>query len=168
MKSIKTLSRKRSARSALYELGGDLYAVDLKETYRPGGLRNSSWTRNRWRIAGNEDDPEEFSGNGIAAKPTSSNSLTPPAGLKVTHRCVSRMRVYMFLLVKRTEWKQFSLRVDLHLEMWPFACWDKSPTRLRKLKLHRPAVSSFAQLVLFCVWLSHSKNNEILWGYLEI
>uniref|UniRef100_A0A8C7YRP8 Sulfatase 2a n=1 Tax=Oryzias sinensis TaxID=183150 RepID=A0A8C7YRP8_9TELE len=99
MKSIKTLSRKRSARSALYELGGDLYAVDLKETYRPGGLRNSN-------------DPEEFSGNGIAAKPTSSNNLTPPAGLKVTHRCVSTMRVYMFLLVKRTEWKQFSLRIE--------------------------------------------------------
>lgn len=117
MKSIKSLSRKRSTRSAPYELGGDLYAVDLKETYRPSGPRNSSWIRNRWRIAGNEDDPEEFSGNGIAAKPTASNNLTPPAALKVTHRCVCMTCVYMFLLVTQTERKQFSLKVDLHLEV---------------------------------------------------
>uniref|UniRef100_A0A8C7YTG8 Sulfatase 2a n=1 Tax=Oryzias sinensis TaxID=183150 RepID=A0A8C7YTG8_9TELE len=116
MKSIKTLSRKRSARSALYELGGDLYAVDLKETYRPGGLRNSSWTRNRWRIAGNEDDPEEFSGNGIAAKPTSSNNLTPPAGLKVTHRCSILMNATVKcdggLYKSLQAWKDHKLHIE--------------------------------------------------------
>uniref|UniRef100_A0A8C7YTG5 Sulfatase 2a n=1 Tax=Oryzias sinensis TaxID=183150 RepID=A0A8C7YTG5_9TELE len=120
MKSIKTLSRKRSARSALYELGGDLYAVDLKETYRPGGLRNSSWTRNRWRIAGNEDDPEEFSGNGIAAKPTSSNNLTPPAGLKVTHRCSILMNATVKcdggLYKSLQAWKDHKLHIEHEIE----------------------------------------------------
>ncbi len=87
MKSSKTVSRKRWARSVSFELDGDLYAVDLEEGYRPLSSRNSSWARDRRRGAGNEEDNEEFSGMGVTAKPTSSNKLTPPASLKVTYRC---------------------------------------------------------------------------------
>lgn len=87
MKSTKTVSRKRWARSVSFELDGDLYAVDLEEGYRPLGSRNSSWARDRRRGAGNEEDNEEFSGMGVTAKPTASNKLTPPASLKVTYRC---------------------------------------------------------------------------------
>lgn len=86
MKSSKTVSRKRWARSVSFELGGDLYAVDLEEGYRPLGSRNSSWARD-WRRGGwNEEDNEEFSGMGVTVKPTSSSRLTPPAALKVTYR----------------------------------------------------------------------------------
>uniref|UniRef100_A0A3B3B4Y3 Sulfatase 2a n=1 Tax=Oryzias melastigma TaxID=30732 RepID=A0A3B3B4Y3_ORYME len=116
----KGLSRKRSTRSAPYELGGDLYAVDLKETYRPSGPRNSSWIRNRWRIAGNEDDPEEFSGNGIAAKPTASNNLTPPAALKVTHRCSILMNATVKcdggLYKSLQAWKDHKMHIEHEIE----------------------------------------------------
>lgn len=82
MKSSKPVSKKRWSRSVSYDLGGDLYAVDLEEGYRSTGSRNSSWARYR-----NEEDNEEFSGMGVTAKPTASNRLTPPAALKVTYRC---------------------------------------------------------------------------------
>lgn len=93
MKSSKSVSRKRWARSVSFELDGDLYAVDLEEGYRPLGSRNGSWARDRRRGAGNEDDNEEFSGMGVTAKPTSSNSLTPAAALKVTYRSASMSHV---------------------------------------------------------------------------
>lgn len=86
MKSSKTVSRKRWARSVSFELDGDLYAVDLEEGYQPLGSRNSSWATDRRKEEGNEDDTEEFSGMGVTAKPTTSNKLTPPAALKVTYR----------------------------------------------------------------------------------
>uniref|UniRef100_A0A3Q2FN61 Sulfatase 2a n=1 Tax=Cyprinodon variegatus TaxID=28743 RepID=A0A3Q2FN61_CYPVA len=86
-KSDKAVTRKRWARSVSFELDGDLYAVDLEDGYRPLGSRNSSWTRDRWRGAGLAEDGEEFSGMGLAAKPTSRDKLTPPAALKVTYRC---------------------------------------------------------------------------------
>lgn len=88
MKSGKTVTRKRWARSVSFELDGDLYAVDLEEGYRPLASRNSSWSRDGKRGVVNEEDNEEFSGMGVTAKPTSSNTLTPPAALKVTYRCV--------------------------------------------------------------------------------
>uniref|UniRef100_A0A3B3B4P8 Sulfatase 2a n=1 Tax=Oryzias melastigma TaxID=30732 RepID=A0A3B3B4P8_ORYME len=107
MKSIKSLSRKRSTRSAPYELGGDLYAVDLKETYRPSGPRNSN-------------DPEEFSGNGIAAKPTASNNLTPPAALKVTHRCSILMNATVKcdggLYKSLQAWKDHKMHIEHEIE----------------------------------------------------
>uniref|UniRef100_A0A7N8Y6P6 Sulfatase 2a n=1 Tax=Mastacembelus armatus TaxID=205130 RepID=A0A7N8Y6P6_9TELE len=61
---ISSPSRKRWARSVSFELDGDLYAVDLEAGYRPLGFRNSSWTRDRRRGVGNEEDNEEFSGMG--------------------------------------------------------------------------------------------------------
>lgn len=97
MKSSKTVSRKRWARSVSFELDGDLYAVDLEEGYRPLGSRNSSWTRDRRSGAGNEEDNDEFSGMGVTAKPTTSNRLTPPAALKVTYRCVCNSVCTVFL-----------------------------------------------------------------------
>uniref|UniRef100_A0A665VLA1 Sulfatase 2a n=1 Tax=Echeneis naucrates TaxID=173247 RepID=A0A665VLA1_ECHNA len=60
MKSSKTVSRKRWARSVSFELDGDLYAVDLEEGYRTLGSRNSSWARDRSRGAWNEEDNEEL------------------------------------------------------------------------------------------------------------
>ncbi|CAG5983913.1 unnamed protein product [Menidia menidia] len=87
MKSSKSVSRRRWARSVSFELGGDLYAVELERSYKPMGPRNSSWSQYRRRRAGNEEDGEEFSGMGITAKPTTSNNLTPISALKVTHRC---------------------------------------------------------------------------------
>ena len=88
MKSSKSVSRRRWARSVSFELDGDLYAVELERSYQPLGPKNSSWSMYRRRGAGNEEDGEEFSGMGITSKPTASNKLTPPAALKVTHRCV--------------------------------------------------------------------------------
>lgn len=82
------MTRKRWARSVSFELDGDLYAVDLDKGYRPLGSGNASWTRDRWRGAAAGDDGEEFSGMGVAAKPTTRDKLTPPAALKVTYRCV--------------------------------------------------------------------------------
>lgn len=96
MKSSKTVSRKRWARAVSFELGGDLYAVDLEEGYWPLGSRNSSWARDWRRGVGNEEDNEEFSGMGVTAKPTTSNRLTPPAALKVTYRCCC---VYLSVLI---------------------------------------------------------------------
>lgn len=84
MKPSKAVSRKRWARSVSFELGGDLYAVDLEEGFRPLSSRNSSWARYQ-----NDEDNEEFSGMGVTARPTNNNRLTPPAALKVTYRCCS-------------------------------------------------------------------------------
>lgn len=105
VKSSKTVSRKRWARSVSFELGGDLYAVDLEEGYRPLGYRNSSWARDRRRGVGNEEDNEEFSGMGVTAKPTSSNRLTPPAALKVTYRCCCVQLSALICKCKRRELK---------------------------------------------------------------
>lgn len=87
MKSSKGTSRKRWARSISFELGGDLYAVDLEKGYWPLGSRNSSWARDRRRGV-NEEDNEEFSGMEVTVKPTTSNKLATPAAIKVTYRCV--------------------------------------------------------------------------------
>lgn len=84
MKPSKAVSRKRWARSVSFELGGDLYAVDLEEGYQPLSSSNSSWARHR-----DEEDNEEFSGMGVTARPTTNPRLTPPAALKVTYRCCS-------------------------------------------------------------------------------
>lgn len=87
LKSSKTVSRKRWARSVSFELDGDLYAVDLEEGYRPLGSRNSSRATHRRRGEGNEEDNDEFSGMGVTSKPSASSKPTPPAALKVTYRC---------------------------------------------------------------------------------
>lgn len=78
MKPGKAASRKRWARSVSFELGGDLYAVDIEEGYRPPSSSNSSR---------DGEDGEEFSGMGVTARPSSSSRLPPPAALKVTYRC---------------------------------------------------------------------------------
>lgn len=83
MKPRKVVSRKRWARSLSFELGGDLYAVDIEQGRPPLSSGNSSWARSR-----DEEESEEFSGMGVPARPTSSR-LTPPAALKVTYRCWS-------------------------------------------------------------------------------
>lgn len=88
MKPSKTVSRKRWARAISYELGGDLYAVDLEEGYQPLGSRNISWAQDRSRgVGGEEEDDDEFSGMGVTAKANTGGRLTPPSALKVTYRC---------------------------------------------------------------------------------
>lgn len=90
MKSKKTASRKRWARSVSFELDGDLYAIDLEGGYRPRGSGNSSGARDGRRGGeGNEEDDDEFSGMGVTAKPAAGGGRKPtqPAALKVTYRC---------------------------------------------------------------------------------
>lgn len=62
------------------EMEGDLYAVDLDDEYRPTGPRNYSRGQNT-------ADEGEFSGMGPTAVSQTSNSLTTPLSIKVTHRC---------------------------------------------------------------------------------
>ncbi|XP_019734982.1 extracellular sulfatase Sulf-2a isoform X2 [Hippocampus comes] len=76
MKSSKSASRKRWARSVSFELDGDMYAVDLGESYQ-----NSTWTLGRSGGAAPEEHDDEFSG-----RPTADSGV-PPAALKVTYRC---------------------------------------------------------------------------------
>lgn len=91
LKPAKSISRRRWARAVSYELGGDLYAVDLKEGYRPLVPRNVSWGRDWIEGVGSQEgqdieEEEESSGTGPSEKPTNSKSLTPPSALKVTYR----------------------------------------------------------------------------------
>ncbi|XP_037630548.1 extracellular sulfatase Sulf-2a isoform X2 [Sebastes umbrosus] len=120
VKSSKSVSRKRWARSVSFELDGDLYAVDLEEGYRPLGSRNSSWTTDEKRGAANEEDSEEFSGMGITAIPTSSNKLTPPASLKVTYRCSILMNDTVKcdggLYKSLQAWKDHKLHIEHEIE----------------------------------------------------
>ncbi|XP_051931324.1 extracellular sulfatase Sulf-2a isoform X2 [Hippocampus zosterae] len=77
IKSGKSASRKRWARSLSFEPDGDLYAADLGESYL-----NSTWTLGRSGGAAHEERDDEFSG-----RPTTDGGVTPPAALKVTYRC---------------------------------------------------------------------------------
>uniref|UniRef100_A0A3Q2PVS7 Extracellular sulfatase n=1 Tax=Fundulus heteroclitus TaxID=8078 RepID=A0A3Q2PVS7_FUNHE len=120
IKSSKAETRKRWARSVSFELDGDLYAVDLEEGYRPLGSSNSSWTKDRWRGTGVGDDGEEFSGMGVAAKPTTRDKLTPPAALKVTYRCSILMNDTVKcdggLYKSLQAWKDHKLHIEHEIE----------------------------------------------------
>ncbi|XP_038872700.1 extracellular sulfatase Sulf-2-like [Salvelinus namaycush] len=121
VKSTKSLTRNRWARSIPFELDGDLYAVDLEEGYRPVGLRNTSRPGERRRGSVlQEDDDEEFSGMGVTARPTTSNSLTPPAALKVTYRCSILMndtvRCDGGLYKSLQAWKDHKLHIEHEIE----------------------------------------------------
>ncbi|KAK6321590.1 hypothetical protein J4Q44_G00085660 [Coregonus suidteri] len=121
VKSSKSLTRNRWARSIPFELDGDLYAVDLEEGYRPVGLRNTSRPGEKRRGAVlQEDDDEEFSGMGVTARPTTSNSLTPPAALKVTYRCSILMndtvRCDGGLYKSLQAWKDHKLHIEHEIE----------------------------------------------------
>ncbi|XP_067089915.1 extracellular sulfatase Sulf-2a isoform X3 [Osmerus mordax] len=120
-KSTKGLSKNRWARSIPFELDGDLFAVDLEEGYRPVGPRNSSWERQRMTGAGNGDmEDEEFSGMEVTARPTTSNSLTPPAALKVTYRCSILMNDTVKcdggLYKSLQAWKDHKLHIEHEIE----------------------------------------------------
>ncbi|XP_032370071.1 extracellular sulfatase Sulf-2a [Etheostoma spectabile] len=120
VKSSKSVSRKRWARSVSFELDGDLYAVDLEEGYRPLGSRNSSWATDRKRVVGNDEDNEEFSGMEVTAKPTTSNKLTPPDALKVTYRCSILMNDTVKcdggLYKSLQAWKDHKLHIEHEIE----------------------------------------------------
>uniref|UniRef100_A0A674MHV8 Sulfatase 2a n=1 Tax=Takifugu rubripes TaxID=31033 RepID=A0A674MHV8_TAKRU len=115
MKPSKTVSRKRWARSVSFELGGDLYAVDLEEGYRPLSSSNSSWARFK-----NDEDNDEFSGMGLTARPTNNNRLTPPAALKVTYRCSILMNDTVKcdggLYKSLQAWKDHKLHIEHEIE----------------------------------------------------
>uniref|UniRef100_A0A674BBY5 Extracellular sulfatase n=1 Tax=Salmo trutta TaxID=8032 RepID=A0A674BBY5_SALTR len=106
VKSTKSLTRNRWARSIPFELDGDLYAVDLEEGYRGVVLQ--------------ENDDEEFSGMGVTARPTTSNSLSPPAALKVTYRCSILMndtvRCDGGLYKSLQAWKDHKLHIEHEIE----------------------------------------------------
>ncbi|XP_075904074.1 extracellular sulfatase Sulf-2a isoform X2 [Nelusetta ayraudi] len=124
LKPAKSVSRKRWARAVSYELGGDLYAVDLEEGYRPLGPRNISWGRDWSGGVGAEEDrdneEEESSGIGPAAKPTSSKSLTPLSALKVTYRCSILMNDSVKcdggLYKSLQAWKDHKLHIEHEIE----------------------------------------------------
>lgn len=76
LKTLKSYSRNRYARSLSVEIDGDLYAVDLDDEYQPDSGRNLSHAHQE----------EVFSGMGPTAESQTSNSLTFPSSIKVTHR----------------------------------------------------------------------------------
>ncbi|XP_054640012.1 extracellular sulfatase Sulf-2a isoform X3 [Dunckerocampus dactyliophorus] len=120
MKSIKSASRKRWARSVSFELDGDLYAVDLEESHhQPAGFQNSSWARDRSGGLGRGEDDEEFSGVGVTARPAT-NILTPPAALKVTYRCSILMNDTVKcdggLYKSLQAWKDHKLHIEHEIE----------------------------------------------------
>uniref|UniRef100_A0A3P8XHJ5 Extracellular sulfatase n=1 Tax=Esox lucius TaxID=8010 RepID=A0A3P8XHJ5_ESOLU len=122
VRSGKSLTRNRWARSVPFELDGDLYAVDLQEGYRPVGFRNTSWPGERG--GGDLLDNDEFSGMEIparpTARPTASNSLTPPAALKVTYRCSillnDTVRCDGGLYKSLQAWKDHKLHIEHEIE----------------------------------------------------
>uniref|UniRef100_A0A8K9WN14 Sulfatase 2a n=1 Tax=Oncorhynchus mykiss TaxID=8022 RepID=A0A8K9WN14_ONCMY len=111
VKSGKSLTKNRWARSVPFELHGDMYAVDLVEGYRPVGLRNTSLL---------EDNDEEFSGMGVTARPPTNKSLTPTAALKVTYRCSILMndtvRCDGGLYKSLQAWKDHKLHIEHEIE----------------------------------------------------
>ncbi|XP_056293208.1 extracellular sulfatase Sulf-2a isoform X2 [Pseudoliparis swirei] len=123
MKSKKTASRKRWARSVSFELDGDLYAVDLEGGYRPRGSGNSSGARDGRRGGeGNEEDDDEFSGMGVTAKPAAGGGRKPtqPAALKVTYRCSILMNDTVKcdggLYKSLQAWKDHKLHIEHEIE----------------------------------------------------
>ncbi|KAK7907456.1 hypothetical protein WMY93_016068 [Mugilogobius chulae] len=120
MKSAKTVTRKRWARSVSFELDGDLYAVDLEEGYRPLGTKNSSWVKDKKNRLQYEDDNDEFSGMEVTAKPTTSNKLTAPSALKVTYRCSILMNDTVKcdggLYKSLQAWKDHKLHIEHEIE----------------------------------------------------
>ncbi|XP_056461135.1 extracellular sulfatase Sulf-2a isoform X2 [Gadus chalcogrammus] len=124
MKSSKTVSRSRWARSVPFELDGDLYAVDLEDGYRPVGHGNHSNEdrRNGAEQDALDDDAEGFSGMGITARPTPTpgSRVTPSAALKVTYRCSILMNDTVKcdggLYKSLQAWKDHKLHIEHEIE----------------------------------------------------
>ncbi|KAL0978596.1 hypothetical protein UPYG_G00172720 [Umbra pygmaea] len=121
VKPGKGLSRNRWARSLPFELDGDLYAVDLEEGYRPVGRRNTSWAGAGLGANLLEDnDDDHFSGMGVTVTPTTGNTLTPPAALKVTYRCSILMNDTVKcdggLYKSLQAWKDHKLHIEHEIE----------------------------------------------------
>ncbi|CAL8339599.1 unnamed protein product [Lota lota] len=124
MKSSKTVSRNRWARSVPFELDGDLYAVDLEDGYQPVGHGNHSNEdrRNGAEQDELEDDTEGFSGMGITARPTAApgSKVTPSAALKVTYRCSILMNDTVKcdggLYKSLQAWKDHKLHIEHEIE----------------------------------------------------
>ncbi|KAK0141416.1 Extracellular sulfatase Sulf-2 [Merluccius polli] len=129
VKSSKTVSRNRWARSVPFELDGDLYAVDLEDGYRPVGHGNhSGWSPgNEERRKGvaqdaQEEDTEGFSGMGITTTPTPTpgSKVTPSAALKVTYRCSILMNDTVKcdggLYKSLQAWKDHKLHIEHEIE----------------------------------------------------
>uniref|UniRef100_A0A671KTH4 Extracellular sulfatase Sulf-2-like n=1 Tax=Sinocyclocheilus anshuiensis TaxID=1608454 RepID=A0A671KTH4_9TELE len=106
MKSLKSYSRNRFARAVSMEMGGDLYAVDLDHEYRPSGPRNLS-------LRQNTADEDEFISQ-------TSNSLTVPSAIKVTHRCFflanDTVKCDVGLYKSLQAWKDHKLHIDHEIE----------------------------------------------------
>uniref|UniRef100_H2TJJ1 Sulfatase 2a n=1 Tax=Takifugu rubripes TaxID=31033 RepID=H2TJJ1_TAKRU len=153
MKPSKTVSRKRWARSVSFELGGDLYAVDLEEGYRPLSSSNSSWARFK-----NDEDNDEFSGMGLTARPTNNNRLTPPAALKVTYRCSILMNDTVKcdggLYKSLQAWKDHKLHIEHEIETL-----QTKIKNLREVKGHLKKVRP-EECQSPCFYSSFLKNKE--------
>ncbi|TSP68474.1 Extracellular sulfatase Sulf-2 [Bagarius yarrelli] len=110
MKTLKSYSRNRYARSLSVEMDGDLYTVDLDKDYPPGSSRNPSHVH---------QEEEMFSGMGPTAEPQSSNSLALPS-IKVTHRCSilanDTVKCDVGLYHSLQAWKDHKLHIDHEIE----------------------------------------------------
>ncbi|XP_067302821.1 extracellular sulfatase Sulf-2b isoform X2 [Pseudorasbora parva] len=113
LKSLKSYPRNRFARAVSMEMGGDLYAVDLDHEYGPTGPRNLS-------LGQDAADEEEFSGMGPTAVSHTSNSLTLPSSIKVTHRCSilanDTVKCDVGLYKSLQAWKDHKLHIDHEIE----------------------------------------------------
>ncbi|XP_026776433.2 extracellular sulfatase Sulf-2b isoform X1 [Pangasianodon hypophthalmus] len=111
MKTLKSYSRNRYARSLSVEIDGDLYAVDLDGEYRPINSRNLSHAH---------QEEELFSGMGPTSEPQTSNSLTLPSSIKVTHRCSilanDTVKCDVGLYKSLQAWKDHKLHIDHEIE----------------------------------------------------
>lgn len=84
LKASKSYFRNRLARSVSFEVGGDLYAIQLEDGYQPVGPRNVSGGGPMTAMPRNDDD--DFSGMGVTVAPKTGNSFMVPSSIKVTHR----------------------------------------------------------------------------------
>ncbi|KAI5612392.1 extracellular sulfatase Sulf-2 isoform X4, partial [Silurus asotus] len=109
MKTVKSYSRNRYARSLSVEIDGDLYAVDLDDEYQPVNRRNLSHSH---------QEEEMFSGMGPETQ--TSNSLALPSSIKVTHRCAilanDTVKCDVGLYKSLQAWKDHKLHIDHEIE----------------------------------------------------
>ncbi|XP_041944587.1 extracellular sulfatase Sulf-2a isoform X1 [Alosa sapidissima] len=117
IKARKSLARNRWARSVPLQWDTNQYTLDLEEGYRPVGLKNTS----RRAVLAQQEEEEGFSGMGDStASPSTGNSLSPPAALKVTYRCSILMNDTVScdggLYKSLQAWKDHKLHIEHEIE----------------------------------------------------
>ncbi|XP_048874458.1 extracellular sulfatase Sulf-2b isoform X1 [Brienomyrus brachyistius] len=118
MKASKSYFRNRLARSVSFEMGGDLYAIQLEDGYQSAGPKNVSGGGPMTAMPRNDDD--DFSGMGVTVAPKTGNSLMVPSSIKVTHRCSilanDTVKCDVSLYKSLQAWKDHKLHIDHEIE----------------------------------------------------